>query len=329
MLRKRTLHIRCYPHRLNRKRRDVKDIKSIVNTIQESLTGTLVPAQCYHRRIEKSSNSFSDAEKGKACKWIEHTNPTSNHDDACKLHESDTCRWISRVEQWSQWLSRHQRMIWIHGIPGAGKTVLASYLIEHVKAHCKALQSDRSICLYYYCSYIHNQDETKPFLRWIVSQLCRRFNYVPLSAATSYRSNQEPSLEDLEDTLKDLFSYLDVLYIIVDAVDESIPREDFLKLLQVLACDPAFTKIQLLVTSRNYADIDSVLRPLAGTTIPMSNAVVDEDIRIYVNVSLQGHNFKRWPKDLCTEVEESLVRGAKGMLVLFFPVIALGLTYLE
>jgi hypothetical protein len=72
---------------------------------------------------------------------------------------------------------------------------------------------------------------------------------------------------------------LDVLYIVVDAVDESNPRDDLLDLIQKFVTLPKYKTIQLLVTSRRYNDIEEVLRPLSEPSLPMSNSIVDEDIR--------------------------------------------------
>jgi hypothetical protein len=58
--------------------------------------------------------------------------PSTNHYDACALHDPNTSGWITRSEQWKSWIADD---IGLRGIiPGAGKTVLASYIIEDVKA---------------------------------------------------------------------------------------------------------------------------------------------------------------------------------------------------
>jgi hypothetical protein len=127
---------------------DVKEIKSTIERVHDRLT---------------------DTDRRKMCNWIEFTNPTQMHHQSCKNHKEHTCQWIQRVDQSQDWLHLQRRLIWIHGIPGAGKTVLASYLIQQTIAYCEKLQTDRVACLYYYCSFRHGQgkrqDETLPLLR--------------------------------------------------------------------------------------------------------------------------------------------------------------------
>lgn len=276
---------------------DVKEIKSTVQKIHEDLTAT---------------------DRRSICDWIEHTNPTPIHHRSLKNHEEHTCQWIHRVDQWKDWLHLQRRLIWIHGIPGAGKTVLASYLIQQTIEFCERRSSDRVTCFYYYCSFLHGhekrRDEAIPFLRWIVSQLCRHIDCVPPRLISLYYKNHTASLQELEDALQELIASFDVLYIVVDAIDESSPRDDLLRLIQDMVTQPNYAKIQFLITSRRYGDIEEVLRPLSEPTLPMSNSIVDSDIRIFVDTMIkQNKSFTTWTGKLREDVAESLAQGSQGM----------------
>jgi hypothetical protein len=50
------------------------------------------------------------------------------------------------------------------------------------------------------------------------------------------------------------------VYVFVDAVDESLQRENLLRVLRDLAGDPRFQNLRLLATSREYVDIEEVMR---------------------------------------------------------------------
>lgn len=261
---------------------------------------------------------MTGSERQKICDWIEHTNPTTIHNQSCKHHEALTCEWIHRVDQWQDWLSRQRRTIWVHGIPGAGKTVLASYLIQQTIKHCESLQNNRIACVYYYCLFRHGQgerqDECGPFLSWIVSQLCRKANCIPQNLVNFHQQSCSPDLDALKDALVALLRGFDYVYVVLDAADESFPREDLLALVQDLATHPNLENIQLLVTSRRYADIEKILRPLSEPSLPMSNSVVDSDIRIYATAILARiDRIRNWPDDLKRDILEGLVHGAQGM----------------
>jgi Cdc6-like AAA superfamily ATPase len=221
-----------------------------------------------------------------------------------------------RSPEWNNWIECKNRCLWIHGIPGAGKTVLASYLIEEIKSHCKTLSEKQCTHIYYYCYFGHNQDEAAPFLRWVINRLCRESDAVPSRVYDMFKHGGTPSLVDLMDALELMLSAgFDTVYITIDAIDESMPRADLLKLLRDLATDARFKKIQLLTTSRQYIDIERVMEEVS-VEVSMSNPLVDEDIRTYVQSQLHTlPNFKRWSPNLLIEAEQALMSKAKGMQV--------------
>jgi hypothetical protein len=99
----------------------------------------------------------------------------------------------------------------------------------------------------------------------------------------------------------------------VDALDESRPRENILKLLRNLIHDNRFRNIQLFATSRLYAEIERTMSAIAEP-LSLSNPWVESDIKRFVWITIsEDINFRRWPIDLRMEVEELLSKGAKGM----------------
>lgn len=217
-----------------------------------------------------------------------------------------------RSEEWNDWLRKKIRFIWIHGIPGAGKTVLASFLSQNIPEISKSSRPSGSI--YYYCYFAHNQDETAPFLRWVISQLCRQTSHVPASVLSIHDTGREPSTHHLLASLEEILAFFEDVYVVIDAVDESRePRTEMLSVLKTLATNPRFERIQLLATSREYFDIESVLSTIS-VPVSMKIGLVEKDIRTYVHSALRSnHRFSKWPDTLQDEVENALAVRAKGM----------------
>src|SRR5207245_11314835 len=69
----------------------------------------------------------------------------------------------------------------------------------------------------------------------------------------------------------------------LDAIDESMPRMDILKILRDLITDPRFPKIRVLATSREYPDIEESMKGISAS-ISMMNPLLDEDIRLFVQL---------------------------------------------
>jgi Cdc6-like AAA superfamily ATPase len=240
------------------------------------------------------------------------------HRQACEKYEPGTGDWVLRSDDWKSWLSGQQRSLWIHGIPGAGKTVLAghliSHLIEQVKTEEKEMPPKRKVaCLYYYCYFGHNQNEAPPFIKWAIGRLSRDAKLVPPLLYELWQDDSEPSLADLLRVLEELIRGYDRIYIVVDAVDESNERHDLLRILRDLATDFRFQNVSILATSREYTDIEDVLLNFSAR-ISMRNPLLDQDIKRYVESELRRHpTMSTWPADIQHEVLEALSAKANGM----------------
>ena len=218
-----------------------------------------------------------------------------------------------RSPEWTDWLAGMHRCLWIHGIPGAGKTVLISYLIEQIGKFCDQTPHQRSIYVYYYCYFAHNQDETKPFLKWVISRLCREAGYIPTYVYNLSKHGAEPSRTALLEAVAQTLVSFETVYIAVDAIDESRSRDDLLQVLRSLTTDRRFKGLQLVTSSREYIDIERTMSSLS-VSVSMNNPFVEQDIRCLVQSSLKSNpRFGNWPRDLLCEVEESITTGAGGM----------------
>ena len=187
-----------------------------------------------------------------------------------------------------------------------------SFLIEHIGKICNESSRD-TIYVYYYCYFAHHQDETKPFLKWLIARLCWEAGGVPTVVYDLNRHGTETSITALLDAITQLLISFDTVYILVDAVDESTSRDDLLQTLRTFATDRRFEKIQLVTSSRNYIDIETIMS-IFSVPVSMDNPLVEQDIRHYVHSSVESNSkFRRWPYDLFRETEESITNGARGM----------------
>lgn len=266
------------------------------------------------RRIGRyqTRTDHADSERRQVSEWLERINPSSLHNAALDKHEPLTSEWFFRSPQWASWLepSSQDRFLWIYGIPGAGKTVLASVAIEELKRLIGKRPGD--MCAYYYCHYSHNQDESVPFLSWIVSQVCRHTRHVPGRLRKIHDSGCAPTVLELQHVLEESLGNVGSLYVVIDAVDESTPREGLVRLIGTLALDDRFSKVHVAATSRQYLEIERVFSGISRS-ISMSNELVDVDIRQFTRAKLAAsYRLKRW-QHRHDDIESALVAGAHGM----------------
>lgn len=82
----------------------------------------------------------------------------------------------------------------------------------------------------------------------------------------------------------------DAVFVVLDAMDESMARESLLSVVQGLATDFRFAKIRLLPTSRIYPDITAIMAEISRP-LSLSNPFVEEDIRKYVEADIGRRRF--------------------------------------
>ncbi|KAK1982273.1 ankyrin repeat protein [Colletotrichum cereale] len=302
----------AWPLKETKARKLLEDIAQHKGTISFALTTDT--AHCI-RNIQKL---LTESQQNEVYKSLNDVDPSSIHHRACGNHEPGTCDWMSRLPEWSKFLDGNIRCLWIHGIPGAGKTVLASQLIGNIEKHCMTLGSSdvRSISIYYYCYFGNNQDETASFLKWALVCLCRQAQQVPERLWEIFQHGGQPSIESLLSALEAALEKFHYVFITIDAIDESKPRDELLKVIRDLTTDHRFAKIRLLATSREYLDIEKGMEDIS-TEVSMRNPYLDADIRLYTHSRLNNHDkMKNWPPELRNETLEALCGGAKGMYVL-------------
>ncbi|KAI5921727.1 hypothetical protein F4810DRAFT_722080 [Camillea tinctor] len=268
-------------------------------------------------RVDKLHTAVTELQLDNFCTWLNVTNPSGRYNEMLRLHQPGTNSWVSITEQWTNWINPHRdnaNFVTVHGIPGAGKSVLAAHLISLIEQIVR--QSPREFCVYYFCYHQNTQDETIPILKWVILQLCRKSGRIPLEIYQCFKQWLKPTIEVLLDAIEALVGDWDNLYLVIDALDESQePWDTLLQTLRRLATEPRFCNLRILVTSREYPKISKKLNDFA-ISLPVMNDDVQQDIKIFLHEALRvnpNKRFKKWSQDLLDEVEASLLHGAGGM----------------
>ena len=66
-----------------------------------------------------------DKEAKEVFDWLCPVNPRIKHQEFRKEYQPGTCLWIFDRPEYRKWSDMPNSALWIHAIPGAGKTVLA------------------------------------------------------------------------------------------------------------------------------------------------------------------------------------------------------------
>ncbi|KAI9448408.1 hypothetical protein H4582DRAFT_2051866 [Lactarius indigo] len=195
--------------------------------------------------------------------------------------DGSTGEWLINREELLDWAHNPpSRLLWVHGKPGVGKTVLASTVIEWIRN--PPISGKRAAVAFFYCEHDSpKKHDPQSLLATLLHQVLRQLPAGPWDGLELDPFSTAHSLENLCSSLRIACNYLErtrPVFLVIDALDECdrATREELLPLLISLGHDS-----RLLLTSRNEEDIWNALKgfPL----IAITDQDVKNDIHQYVS----------------------------------------------
>ncbi|KAH6909762.1 hypothetical protein BKA70DRAFT_1471887 [Coprinopsis sp. MPI-PUGE-AT-0042] len=141
-----------------------------------------------------------------------------------------TGTWIRRMETWCIWLDPegHLRMMWGYGMPGAGKTILASIVIDALEAHARASASPICVNYLYFRYSDHIKTTVRGLLEVLVKQTVERHPHcLPLFDKLfvgHILEKTQPSEEELLSLYQRFSGTMVATFCVLDAFDEAPPE---------------------------------------------------------------------------------------------------------
>ncbi|EGN91711.1 hypothetical protein SERLA73DRAFT_80187 [Serpula lacrymans var. lacrymans S7.3] len=266
-----------------------------------------------HITINQNSRN-SDKERHELSDWLTLLNFRQKQNDTYGNKQEGTGDWVFDNERFKEWERGDVKTLWCPGIPGAGKTVIASHIINHL---VNTLKSPSVAVAYIYCDYKDQSSQTvfdlvASLLKQLVQDFWPTFERVESRYQSHRQQKFRPTLKEIHDTLISEIKAFSQVFIIVDALDEIAEerkkRYEILHRLQSLGCN-------LLVTSR---DIESIGKDLRGAQCVYIRAS-DDDIRQYIECAILGTPLEEFVAEeprLKEEVVDCVTKYADGMCVL-------------
>lgn len=208
----------------------------------------------------------------------------------------------------------------MHGIPGCGKTILSSTVLEYITQNAQlaidALNEKTSIAYFYFDFSDDEKQTVDKMLRSLIFQLWTEMSEIPQALALLHNSclngKRQPKTEQLQCTLQDILQTKDEVFIVLDALDESSESEDLMAVLATMV-HWNITGLHILATSRREADIEQGFEDISKDIISIENAEVDKDIKFFMGEQIRGdRKLKKWDKDVQL-IENTLTTKSAGM----------------
>jgi Cdc6-like AAA superfamily ATPase len=194
--------------------------------------------------------------------WIWPTDFVAQHSDVLRRRYEGTGQWFLQTDEFVKWLdmsSVHETLL-CTGMPGAGKTVLAAVVNDHLFTK---VRNSTTAVVWLYCSYKSRTEQTVDVLLSAILQQLVRGGFpgaVKLMTQLQQRYDRDPETKLTRDeilhTLEAILAELKAVYIVVDALDEcSVEDGTRHELLAHLDRLQSGANIRLMVTSRHLPDI--------------------------------------------------------------------------
>ncbi|KAJ7436966.1 hypothetical protein B0H11DRAFT_2362535 [Mycena galericulata] len=260
----------------------------------------------YHKEAENRDTILN---------WFSPINFFLLQADISQVREKGTGGWLLADPLFKQWESGSGRTLWCHGIPSAGKTVLASMVVGHLGTQSTG-KNIGVACIYLNHKEIENQTPSS-LLAGLWRQLVLHRD-IGSTAENLYKQHREkgtaPSLEEVVNVLSSCLKEFSQVFIIVDAMDE-YPEFQREILLQQLA--EMRSNVNLMITSRPNISPESFSFPNLAT---LDIQAAPGDIQAYINAQIKSspHLSKHTRKkpELREEILRKVIDTADGMFLL-------------
>lgn len=263
-----------------------------------------------------------DAKKRRVLEFFMETakvNPQTSLDTNIKIRHPTTGLWLTESPVFIQWLDKPGSKLWLSGIPGGGKTVLAGAAIQ--EALTIASQKPTIGAAFFFCDYKNEETlKTSNVIGALASQLARQRdqafdllqNYYDDLHPVDYLPKR-PDSDDLRALVGEMSEQFDQVIVVVDGVDECGDSMDqIVETLSDLA--NSTNTISMAIFSRR--DL-TIARRIGDDFKPISIEARSRDIELYVRAELEslvkGGRLRITNTNLKDEIREALVEKAHGM----------------
>ncbi|KAJ7024703.1 ankyrin repeat domain-containing protein [Mycena alexandri] len=220
-------------------------------------------------------------ERKQIIEWLSPINFFLRQADILQARQGGTGGWLLADPHFQEWESGSGRTLWCHGIPGAGKTVLASMIVDHLSP--KSQNGNLGVA----CIYLNHKEAEDHTPTRLLSSLWRQlvlgkdFGPLPKMLYQQHQEKQTPlSLDEAFEVLCSAITEFLKVYIVVDAVDE-YPETQRQILFEYLA--EMGPTVNLMMTSRPHITPDSAL-PNPTTLEIRAN---EDDVGRYVDAQIR------------------------------------------
>ncbi|KAN0079520.1 hypothetical protein V8E54_004734 [Elaphomyces granulatus] len=289
-----------------------RKISEILFDIQESLHSV-------SRNIDKVLHRQHDREQQAILDWLTSVDYFPQQNDFIGRRQEGTGEWLVESDEFQHWENNKKCILFCPGIPGSGKTMMVSIVVDHL---FKKFRNDPGIGIaFLYFNFRQQQDQRliDLFLS-LLKQFSQRQPLLPECVTRMYKAHERdrtrPSFSEISDALYSVIVNCSRAFIIIDALDECLATDRVLsQFMEELFRLQAKTGSSLIATSRPILGIPQEFERRGSSILEIRAS--DEDMRRY----LDGHvnqisTFVREAPGIERKIKSTILKAADGMFLL-------------
>ncbi|KAL4877424.1 hypothetical protein BJY04DRAFT_198337 [Aspergillus karnatakaensis] len=250
------------------------------------------------------------------------------YDDKLYQYHSRICKgtgvWLLQDNVFKEWLKGAKgapRVLWLEGIPGAGKSFLASTVVDKARAI--------SLTGFAFLSYSSSPSALN-VLHSLMFQLAGQNEALQDVICHSVHENTKSDIALAAGLLKSLLDCAGVVYLIIDGMDEIDANERRILLHHLLVLTRDSPETRLFISSRREEDIAAMVKGVAESI--RVNERNEECIKVFADAQLrqlfEPRHFSPGVQDEIKRLLSGLASKASGMF-LYAKVVLNGIDLLD
>jgi Cdc6-like AAA superfamily ATPase len=228
-------------------------------------------------------------------RWLTPIDYTPQQNDYVRRRQLGTGQWLLDSAEFQTWLDTGKKTLFCPGIPGAGKTIITSIVIEYLFdkfRHCniqgdgdtqdRSIQNDGRIGIaYLYCNFRQQEEQkAEELLASLLKQLAQEHSAILSTVKDLYNRHKikqtRPSFDEISKALQSAVVVYSTVFIVIDALDECQVRT---RLLPEIFNLQIKSGVSIFATSRFIPDIIEKFRG----SISVEIRATEEDVQRYLD----------------------------------------------
>jgi Cdc6-like AAA superfamily ATPase len=287
--------------------RQLTKFEDVLTSLQESHTNL-------EWGVHRLKQHKDDHERRTILNWLTPIDYAPQQSDFISRRQEGTGQWLLDSNEFQEWLNTSRQTLFCPGIPGAGKTIITSIIIEHLST--KFHNDSNTGIAYLYCNY-RQQQKQKPIdlLASLLKQLVQEKPSMHESVKNLYERHKDkrtcPSLEEILKALHSVVVDYSRAFIIIDALDECQVTDGCrTRLLSEIFNLQGKYGTNVFATSRFIPEITEKVK---GSTL-LEIRARDEDVQKYLDSRI-SQSESRFLKSCHEEIKIEITKAVDGMCV--------------